>query len=73
MAYNYNESDDSLSKGSNYNRAGEATALAIISGIIALVISIALEVQTNKNGKREDNNNKPQEKGMGSVEMAEKE
>jgi len=43
MAYN-EISSDNMKPESNYNKAGEATALAIILGLITLVISIVLEV-----------------------------
>jgi len=42
MAYN-EISSDNMKPESNYNKAGEATALAIILGLITLVISIVLE------------------------------
>lgn len=51
MAYN-KKAHDKQTPITNYNRAGEATALALIFGSITLVISIVLESQTNKNNEK---------------------
>lgn len=68
MAYNLKVEDKPMPL-SNYNKAGEATALAIVLGLITLVISIVLEVNENQK-KKNDGPAKKQDPSV--VELAEK-